>query len=360
MEDGGRAPTPERLLTPEEHAYGPRHGARRRLGAFATIAALALFVTLLTHDDRATVQTADAPGKTTLAVGRASSTTLLGVSRATGSGASPDPAASTDTAANATSTTTTPTGAASSGPPGAPAPDPGTPAPDPGSSPPPVDDGGPSGLTISVTPTHPAAGVPARLVFDSGGDASAFGYDLADGTSQGMGTPVCGAPFGGPKDVDHIWDAAGSYTVTLTVSGARCRADGSQAQFHAVTKTLTIVVAGGQATGSNGTAAPKLAVQSPSKAGTDVSITTAGTDADGFAYAVVVDWGDDSPRDIQLQALSGCQRGPGGTPSNGSVSFPFAHHFAQGGQYHVTITFFSTGCDGQSAQTDQRAVLLKL
>jgi surface-anchored protein len=76
-------------------------------------------------------------------------------------------------------------------------------------------------------------------------------------------------------------------------------------------------------------------------------------DEDGQISRFEIDYGDGSPRETYQADVMKCQRTPSGWPaaSQSTLGAGKAHHFTKPGTYTITVTAWSTGCDGTMPQS---------
>ncbi|MFL6238785.1 MAG: hypothetical protein ACJ735_04725 [Actinomycetes bacterium] len=89
-----------------------------------------------------------------------------------------------------------------------------------------------------------------------------------------------------------------------------------------------------------------------------IAVQVLAIDNDGYITNWTIDFGDGSAL-VHLAAGAGkCVDGPDGWPQNNSASIgqgadwpTLNHHFSTTGQYTVTYTAYSAGCDGRDVQS---------
>jgi hypothetical protein len=73
-------------------------------------------------------------------------------------------------------------------------------------------------------------------------------------------------------------------------------------------------------------------------------------DSDGYVIAAKVDWGDGSAPSQTTYPLSECQDPGTRWPSSARDAVSWQHTYARPGDFTVTLTVFSAGCDGRDVQ----------
>lgn len=215
-------------------------------------------------------------------------------------------------------------------------------------------------VSISPSPARTAEIATVTVHYaDADGQGRTEALDYGDGTNEQIGTVsdscVAGpAPHQGPSQGDerfsHSYRRTGTYTVRATVrSGGSC----SATPVETVRSEATIRVTA-DASPSNGPQTPtgSLARNYPSSASAaSMTVYGYGQDRDGYVSALAIDWGDGSSPATTSADMSQCHDpGTSWPTSDGVASGDQTHDFAQPGNYTVTLTVRSVGCDGRDTQ----------
>ncbi len=160
----------------------------------------------------------------------------------------------------------------------------------------------------------------------------------------------------------HAFRAAGTYDVTVTVQEmATCTEGGDSAR-----DAVRVDVAPG-AVLSNGPFQPVLYAKSVSPSTEQGNVLTGQSwlvhlkasvrDDDGWITRLTVDWGDGTEPEVQEYGTSGCTDTPTDWPQSSKIP-QLEHAYQAQGDYQVTVTVTTTGCDGADAQAAQAKPLV--
>lgn len=148
----------------------------------------------------------------------------------------------------------------------------------------------------------------------------------------------------------HAWRNPGRYTVTVTVSSST-HCTQPPAKYETATVRVVVDVTAGEVT-ANGPAKPRFDGSVGYLEGGEMyewELRGSVTDRDGYFSSATIDWGDGS-EPTTITNDQPCDDGDGDHyPARGMLALDSTHQY-QPGQYTVTITFASTGCDGEDAQ----------
>jgi hypothetical protein len=209
-----------------------------------------------------------------------------------------------------------------------------------------------NGIRIRVSVTAAVAGTPAAFhVTTSSSQSGCCVVWMAYGDSFTAGEMPCGHP---DPDVlfAHVYNKPGKTPFLVQVgTGTHCAALGDGALYG------WFDVAPGVTT-AQGPALPIVKLDSsdpvPGHAGdaSYLSLWGEGADADGYLDRFVAAWGDGTVTTFDGDG-NACQTGLGGWPVSSvgwlPVTPPF-HHYTAPGTYVVTLTAYSTACDGSAEQ----------
>jgi hypothetical protein len=211
-----------------------------------------------------------------------------------------------------------------------------------------------NGIRFHLTLTPAVAGSPATWhVTTSGGAGCCFVYlNFGDGYAVPNGNLDCDVA---DPDVTatHTYNRGGSHHFMVEAA-----LRGTCGQGHEGIVYGTFDVAPGRST-AQGPEQPVVQFDSSArpKGHEDdrsyVTIWGEAEDEDGFLRRFVVAWGDGTTTPLPGDG-NPCQTGPDGWPvgSRGTIpADPPMHHYAKPGTYTVTLTAYSTACDGSDVQT---------
>lgn len=212
-------------------------------------------------------------------------------------------------------------------------------------------------MSIRMEPAAPRTGDLVRFFLTASSARICCGLYMVYGDGFTSGSSGCGTqPGAASTELTHGYNKAGQWEFLFQASDGAC---GDHMQHGAIYGWIE--VAPGTTT-SQGPSQPTLQIGDNNlQAGysnDDRSyVTVAGTarDEDGYIARFVVDWGDGSPTE-QLPGGdgAGCRPTSSGWPApsmgNMPTNPPATHRYAARGTYAVTVTAYSTGCDGRDEQ----------
>lgn len=153
------------------------------------------------------------------------------------------------------------------------------------------------------------------------------------------------------RSYQHAYRHPGSYVIRAVVgTGSGCGGEEVEAEAEEVTRE--IVIGGTRTATSNGPREPRVQIGKPYgiRGSNSVVIDVAGSDDDGFVRRLEVDWGDGTKPEVFGRGLDECESSgdtwPRSTYSTGEIH----HQYKERGQYDVTVTATSVGCDGAYGQ----------
>ena len=226
---------------------------------------------------------------------------------------------------------------------------------------------------VALTPDSPATATTATLRVtgeDDDGGIQVSGVSWGDGSSEpiAIAMPSCAwtgpPPTTRPKDPGtldasyrHAWRHDGTYTVVVdVVSDTGCaqppgRSENARLRLRVEVREGEIV--------SNGPRRPAAHQVSLSADGTadgnyDWALLGFVDDADGWLGTATVDWGDGSQPDV-IDNNGTCDDGDGRHYPSSHLSLYSGHDY-EPGTYTITVSWTSTGCDGEDAQTGSTTV----
>lgn len=218
------------------------------------------------------------------------------------------------------------------------------------------------GITLTATFSTTRARTGESVTIDltaSRGEPSCCGLfalygDGADDTSQDS---ACPQPRTTQRSAtfEHTWNKAKRWVLQLQASQSGCDAGGGST--HVVMRVSIDITPG--TTTSNGPSQPTVKVDqsTPPRPGDTSYASYFGTarDSDGYLTKLVLDYGDGTAPKTFRGDLRECRNGPGGQPGVSDADLPYdpphQHHYTQPGEYVVTLTAYSAGCDGRAVQT---------
>lgn len=207
-------------------------------------------------------------------------------------------------------------------------------------------------IAVSMSPATVRTGEWATFTMRISGDVAyccdgymVFGNGLTTGGSSCDRDQSGGATF----TWRTMYNKARSYPLLMQATSSACGDDTGV--------LLGTVDVGRGSTSSNGPErADVLLSYFDSSMPHDMRLRVAATaeEHDGHIYKLRLDWGDGT-----VQSFSGdsspCQLAPGGWPVNSSAQLPNdpapTHTYAKAGTYHLVLTVYSRGCDGEDVQT---------
>ncbi len=215
-------------------------------------------------------------------------------------------------------------------------------------------------LTVTMQPASPKAGDTIRFAMEATTGTPTccqihiwFGDGF--GWPSGLSTDPCSAyDFGRRAEVAHTYNAHGRREFMFSAFANGCKGDGPLGTLYGSFDV---------APGVSSAQGPSLPIvrfdRTVPLAGHEndpsyLTVVGQAIDSDGYITKMVLDWGDGSP----LQTFSG-DRGPcrpslSGWPLESMAIFftdpRVFHHYAASGTYRVTLTAYSTGCDGSMEQ----------
>ncbi|HWL36012.1 MAG TPA: hypothetical protein VNQ77_07440 [Frankiaceae bacterium] len=225
--------------------------------------------------------------------------------------------------------------------------------------------GGESGLRVVATlakggaPTATSVTLTVEAEDDDGQPAMPV-IDWGEGEPKGaVSAGGSCVPSDGPDEKDpgslresftHAWRNPGTYTVLVTVVSFDYCDEGVEQERQTV--RLPIEIRPGKVV-SNGPASP-FADHVGHLYGDDefyrtVTLEWTLRDTDGYVSSVLVDWGDGSEPE-RFRGSRECDDGDGARYPNTRFADEAAHEYASAGARTVTLTFSSTGCDGEDRQ----------
>jgi hypothetical protein len=176
-----------------------------------------------------------------------------------------------------------------------------------------------------------------------------------DGQSSTSQETACPQPVTTSRTAtfEHTWNRAGKWVLQLQANESSCGGGDAYALMR-----VTVEITAGTTT-SNGPAKPTVKVdrdQQP-RPGDDSYAAYYGhaEDEDGWISRLVLDYGDGTAPRTFGGSPRACQEGRGGQPNPSYADLPYdpphTHHYEAPGEYVVTLTAYSTGCDGRSEQS---------
>jgi hypothetical protein len=216
-----------------------------------------------------------------------------------------------------------------------------------------------------MTPPEPNAGDPVQFVITAAsgdGPCCTFvGMGFGDGY-QGRQQPFgdgCNATGDGPTSVQatfsHVYNQAGKWHLWFGAS----ETIGCPGSFEGGTGLITIAIGDGPSS-AQGPEPPTLTLDTspdpPGPAtGLHAGIFVWARDPDGYISSVLIDWGDGTPVVQSSGDPLPCQPTLAGWPASSEFHAPqsqppFIHDYAAHGNYTITVTIISTGCDGSDPQ----------
>jgi hypothetical protein len=232
-----------------------------------------------------------------------------------------------------------------------------------------------NGITLKLTIDRQGAAVGQPVTFTleatHGTEACCGLYLLfGDGAKfDQQAAEPCGGSKGSPgtktATTTHPYNGDGLWEFSFQAYTGNCNTD-----YHSYGSFYGWVNITPGAPTANGPAVPKMEGGwggRPSGHESDqmwVTVAGHGMDEDGYVHHFSVDWGDGSPLDTSPGDPMGCRPTSGGWPAtshawmppNGSPSPPPTHQYAAPGDYAITVTVHSIGCNG----TDEQLGLLKM
>lgn len=213
-------------------------------------------------------------------------------------------------------------------------------------------------LSMSMSPTTPKAGELVTFhITASGADDDCCGIYVVWGDGQvdpGNGVDcMSGLGHGGSNSVtwQHVYNKSGRHTFLLQGISHHCDHNG---ELYG-----SLEIGAGVST-SQGPSLPVVETsQSTRPAGHEsdpswISLYGHASDRDGYLTSFLVTWGDGTSQTFDA-TVDACQRSRDGWPGASEAWVPHepppAHHYAKPGDYTVTLTAFSTGCDGKQRQS---------
>ncbi len=207
-------------------------------------------------------------------------------------------------------------------------------------------------ITVHITPTVPKAGEPVRFDITASaasGNCCSISMIYGDGFQSPQSDCVA-TGASAQQSFQHIYNRSGRKRFAAGAAHGGCASGGSI--------FASLDVAAGQST-AQGPALPVVHVDTanrPAGHEDDTSyVTIAGdaTDEDGYVNWFVLEWGDGTK--ATYHNGDPCQRSMDGwpTPSWGTLPGepdPPTHHYAKAGTFRVTLTAYSTSCDGADVQ----------
>jgi hypothetical protein len=216
-----------------------------------------------------------------------------------------------------------------------------------------------------MEPTNPNAGSPVHFVLDGAppagmpccffnlqpGDAPPYSSQTSPPTSKGCVSPTTGHQR---ADATVTFNRGGRFEFAFQVSSLCINPNDAGYMFG------FIDVGPGPAT-SQGPAVPTLLADDGRSPAQDADPTLAvafgeARDEDGYIAGFSVDWGDGTTQSFPGDPL-GCRQGASGWPQSSYTLIqgssrvpPPAHRYANARPYTVTVSVWSTGCDGSDVQ----------
>lgn len=187
--------------------------------------------------------------------------------------------------------------------------------------------------------------------------------DNAPGTGVGSADTGCGTHpgFVAESKVRHAYRYAGTWTVTAVFLTAPCGQD-DRREYRA---TATVEVTPAEVP-TNGPERPRLGDVGADPHRTKPGVTQAQalvSERDGYITEVRYAWGDGSPDTVFTFPLAECVDPPDHWPSSSSPTSlndtewaDPEHRYPRPGEYEMTVTAVSTGCDGGDRQEASRTV----
>lgn len=183
-----------------------------------------------------------------------------------------------------------------------------------------------------------------QLLFGDGFQYMAHNQATCPGGTYGPGTVL--------EHTSHVWNKPAYWTLMFDGAPGGCDTQST----NPGTMKVTIYVGPG-ATTSQGPTAPKLKVDEygdghPPPPNT-FKVFAEADDEDGWLRRFALDWGDGSAVET-YPASMGCTTTPGGWPAKTNAWLPSepppTHTYTYPGTHAITVTVFSTGCDGTDEQ----------
>ncbi len=216
------------------------------------------------------------------------------------------------------------------------------------------------GLTLEISDTNPKTGalVVVHAAEEGGdvlegivvdwGDESLVPTVIGDGHQCGS-TNVTSRR----QKFTHSYRSPGSYTITATAHVVwPCRA--VDEQYVSFETTQAISVTGARTTKSNGAVVPNVSMNAGlgDEPGRDALRVVSAVDRDGYIQSLSVDWGDGSSPSVATQNMAPCREDKNGWPALNGENANMHHHYDMAGDFTVTLTAVSVGCDGKSPQEE--------
>jgi hypothetical protein len=194
------------------------------------------------------------------------------------------------------------------------------------------DDGRPQVTSVHWGDTQPRGGVAGTVLCSE------------------QGSPSEKVPGSAHQTVKHAWRNPGDYTVTVTVTSEDPCDSSVGEESH--TLRIPVAVRPGEVT-SNGPQAPYTDfvghMYGEDENATTVTLEWTLRDYDGYIGSLLADWGDGSAPERVRNTQNPCEDGDGDYYPPGTWSGGASHEY-EPGEYTVTLTFASTGCDGEDRQ----------
>ena len=215
-------------------------------------------------------------------------------------------------------------------------------------------------LTLEVSDTNPKTGslVVVHAAEEGGdvlegivvdwGDGSLVPTVIGDGHSCGS-TNVTSRR----QKFTHSYRSPGSYTITAAAHIVwPCRA--VDEQYVTFDATQAISVTGARTAKSNGAVVPDVSMNAGlgDEPGRDALRVVSAVDYDGYIQSLSVDWGDGSSPSVATQDMAPCREDKNGWPGLNGENANMHHHYDAAGDFTVTLTVVSVGCDGKSPQEE--------
>jgi hypothetical protein len=215
-------------------------------------------------------------------------------------------------------------------------------------------------LQVQIDPAVPRAGDPVRfkvVADDPTRECCLNSLLFGDGGNAQDPTSRCtdDTPGTAPSEFTHVYNQPGRWEFSFQAMSGRCGDHNTYGALYGVVEVIAGTSRG------QGPALPTIQASEARAPGETVNpgalkVWANARDEDGYILQFTIDFGDGHATEIRLGDPAGCRTTPSGwpAPSTAAIQEPYpANQYDAPGDYTVTITVTSTGCD----RTDeQRAV----
>lgn len=237
-------------------------------------------------------------------------------------------------------------------------------------APPVVSDEQTSGNLTARATIDPGMVTPSQFVefsthiTDSDGTGAFVVWDFGDGRSTQLDgyAPGCGpAPETKPIEVtdvqQHAYRLPGRYRAVATVYSKLYGQACLSPQDEQVNVAVEVVVEDGP-TYSNGPQQPSLRLGDWTRDHDQVRLYVQSFEDDGYIEGFWIDWGDGTEPEQFTDTMHSCTD-PETTWDDSFLWTTLEHDYATPGDYQVTVTVRSAGCDGADQQQVQDTITLR-